>query len=205
MKGELSVKKMITAMAAVLFAVGIAGWAQAAVIDFNGVDNTAGDVFINPYSEDGFTLSNSGGDSNAGLFWYRYGSDNADPDGATFSHNYLSSTTTLTKDGGGTFDFNSIYLGDVYNAAMGGDVRFDFSTGPSVTVSLDSLVGLQKFTFDRTGVDYVSWIPLTTHGPWLQLDDITVNGGGTVPEPTTMLLLGLGLMGLAGVRRKMTK
>ena len=35
------------------------------------------------------------------------------------------------------------------------------------------------------------------------VDEVTYGGGGTqpVPEPCTMLLLGLGLVGFAGVRR----
>lgn len=38
---------------------------------------------------------------------------------------------------------------------------------------------------------------------WYTMDDVIYNTTSPVPEPTTMLLLGLGLMGLARVRRKM--
>jgi hypothetical protein len=40
---------------------------------------------------------------------------------------------------------------------------------------------------------------------WFDLDDVSVNQVSAVPEPATMLLLGLGLVGLAGVRKKFQK
>ena len=36
-------------------------------------------------------------------------------------------------------------------------------------------------------------------------DGYTINATGVVPEPTSMLLFGLGLLGLAGLRRKLKK
>jgi len=185
--------------------------AQAAVIDFNA-DPTSHYGNGNPYQEDGFALSNSFNNDSGQLFWGNTDPSwiayNADPGGNTFSHNYSNSTTTLTKMGGGLFDFNRIDLGDVYNAPVGGDVQFNFLFGNASTsatvVSLDSLVGLQTFTFNLLGLQQVSWTPLTTQGPWLQLDNIVVDASvAPVPVPAAIWLFASGLIGLLG-RRKQT-
>ena len=52
------------------------------------------------------------------------------------------------------------------------------------------------------GLDWFDSFTMTSTQYAFEADNITV---GVVPEPTTLLLLGLGLIGLAGVRRKFKK
>ncbi len=104
----------------------------------------------------------------------------------------------------------------------GGDTFFipgiiDNTTG-SISFTADSLLGpdpgvtgnghLAVLSFEASGLG-TSPISLSN---WILLDstlsDISFtskNGSVNVPEPTTMLLLGLGLIGLIGVRRRMSK
>jgi hypothetical protein len=159
-----------------------------------------------PYQQEGFQITNSQDNYNGLLFW---GTEpyNADPDGNTLSHNYGGTTMTLTKIGGGLFEFNTIDLADVFNNGSGGDVQFDFLFGNSstsqTTVTLDNLVGLQRFTFNLLGLSQVSWTPLTTEGQWLQLDHIIVDASvSQVPIPAALWLFGSGLLGLLGFNRK---
>jgi hypothetical protein len=184
---------------------------QAAVIDFD-VDLSSHFGNGNPYQEDGFQISNSKNNHDGLVFWGNdignwWSQHNADPGGNTLSHNYGGSTMTLTKIGGGLFDFNSIDLADIYNNGVEEDVQFNFLFGDSstlqTTVTLDNLVGLQTFTFNQFGLSQVSWTPLTTPGPFLQLDNIVVDASvSQVPVPAAVWLFGSGLAGLLGFNRK---
>lgn len=196
----------IKTLAAALLAL-TALQSHATVIDFNQV--VGFQTLPSPYQEDGFTITNSSPYSSAMLFWGTM-SYNADPRGNTYSHNYGSTTSTLTRTGGGSFTFNSIDLTDVYNYGSGGSVVFDFldtnNTLTHSTVNLPTVVGLHTFTFDIANLTSVSWTPVGTQGNWIQVDNIVVDSAqaptNRVPEPASMALVGLGVAMMGALRRR---
>ena len=156
----------------------------------------------NPYSESGFIFSNSYNTTDAIFAWGSiYADFSFDPGGATLSNNYYSTTTTLTKIDGGKFNFVAIDLGDVYNNyynAQGGDILFAFTDALGTTyqtVTIDGVPGAQTFSFNRTGLLSVSYLPQTTFSKVIQVDNVVVSA--TVPEPASwaLLIAGFGLVG----------
>jgi hypothetical protein len=50
--------------------------------------------------------------------------------------------------------------------------------------------------------EVVDGLPVSGHSGVIRVDELRINELSSVPEPTAMLLLGIGLVGIAGIRRK---
>ena len=200
--------KLIRTSMVVLSLLGLPLTASAVVIDFDSIDNTSGNRFSgSSLNTDGFNFSNSRGYGSAILHWYRGSSYNADSDGATYSHNYSGTVTTVTKIGGGSFDLASLDIGNVYNSRPYSQ-RFSFwatvAGGGSYNMSFisDSLAGLQTVMLNWSNLTSFSF--RESSGSWLQADNFVIDENVSVPEPSTLALLTLGLLGLGVARRRVS-
>jgi hypothetical protein len=192
-------KKILTA--AVFTALSCASMlASATIITFDSLEQAGSSFqYLSSYNENGFNLSaGSLGSAQQGNTGWYFGS-------ASLFNDHGSAVTTLTKIGGGTFNFDSIDLAPVSTVyGSGATVSFvgNVNGGGTVNASytLNSTFSFQ--TFALTGfnnLDSVTWIQSANYH---QFDNLVLDQSSRVPEPGSLALVGLALAAFAVARRK---
>ena len=179
--------------------------AQATILDFEDLyhndDAVAGHGYS--YEMNGFLLTNTSIEFPfAGLGTEAYGYSGST---ALFNDN-AQGETILTRVGNGFFSLISIDLSELY-APDDEDPLEDWvvfqgiladSSIVSQTFTLDGLTGVETFFFGPEFADVIS-VSWTQSDYFHQFDNIHA---APVPEPSSLLLLGLGLMAAMGCRRQ---
>lgn len=195
--------KLLKKLLAIAFLLG-SNMAGATVLNFNGVSNQ---FWINNYGESGFSFARSFGDGMGTLavpvsYWNGNGTGRL----LTWSNIGNDSGFTLTNAANQNFSLASFEYGNGYVAGNANPTQFivtgTYGTGGTITATIDhSVFGIYTYNFGA-GWNNLSSVAFDAKGSNNRavFDNINVNSV-QVPEPASIALLGLGLLGFAAVRR----
>ena len=188
-------KKVFTVLAASLvMLLTAAGQAKAGMIDFEDISSQ----FV-PSGYQGFTWGGGATDWSWAVsdeLENNFLGDNAHS-GSKYAWSNAGTDLSLSD---GNFTFESLWA-RIGNLTAGTAIArgFDSSNAEIYTATLNLTDDYQLFNLNF--VDITRW-ELTNQDNNVLIDDISLNVAPTVPEPTSMTLWGIGILGMATIRTR---
>jgi len=197
-------KRLIPVLLAAFFLLGFYGVSGAAIIDFENVPGADANSADNPIPDDYYDFD-----------WDQFkvihedyasgsGYDKGVVSGEWAAYNAYANVATVNDN---SFDFTGAWFTAAYSGNLFIDIQ-GYSDGARkyyTTINVDN-TGSEWFDVGFTGIDQLefnSYSSYTGVGNQFVMDDFTYESTDTapVPEPSTIMLMGIGLLGLVAYSR----